>query len=205
MTTVFAFLIRCLSSTFRLRIIDPKNFLTRDRVDPVIYAFWHNRLIGTSPLAKRYGREKIAVLISRSRDGEYIAAIIEAFGFSTIRGSSSKDGAKAIREIREFITDQHGSIAVTPDGPRGPKYRVQAGAIWIASRTDTPIVPVSVNTKSHWRLNSWDRTQIPKPFTKTEFIIGDPIRVDEDLDSDKKKMYQTLLRKRLLDITHWDD
>ena len=204
LTFVFVGLIKCLSYTFRLTIVDPCDFLKRHPIDPVIYAFWHNRLIGTSPLAHRYGREKIAVLISLSRDGEYIADIIEGFGFSTIRGSSSKGGVKAVRDISEYVVNKRHSIAVTPDGPRGPKYVVQPGVIWAASRTAIPIIPVGVNTKHHWRLNSWDQTQIPKPFTETEMIIGEPINVNKNLSSGELKEYQTLLRNRLLEITHWD-
>ena len=200
----FVSLIKCLSYTFRLKIVDPNNFLKREPINPVIYAFWHNRLIGTSPLAKKYGREKIAVLISQSRDGQYIADVIEAFGFYTIRGSSSKGGAKAVRDIQESITGKRCSIAITLDGPRGPKYTVHRGAVWLASRTQIPIIPIGVNTRCHWQLKSWDQTQIPKPFTKTEFIIGNPIHVNYNLKNDGIKDYQTLLYNKLLEITHWD-
>ena len=194
----------CLSRTFRLKVSDPNGRMKSNLPDPAVFVFWHNRLLGLAPLIPRVIRRKVAILISLSRDGGYIAALIHAFDFKTIRGSSSKGGMKALWETREFIRNG-GSIGITPDGPRGPRYTVQPGAVWIASQNHVPIIPVGLNTKRHWHLKSWDQTQIPKPFSEAELIIGEPIHVGRNLNNTKVKDYQKRVRDKLLEITRWDD
>jgi len=196
-------LVNCLSKTFRLSISDPNLVLTKNYEKPAVYICWHNRLLCLPSMTPERLRNKIAVLISLSRDGNYINDLIQALKFQVIRGSSSKGGKAALGNSKNYLLNG-GSLMVTPDGPRGPKYKVQTGVIWMASLAKVPIIPVSLNTKSHWKLKSWDRTQIPKPFTKAELIIGEPIVLGEDLDRKKIKEYQKLVSDHLMAVTHWD-
>lgn len=165
---------------------------------PVIYAFWHGRQVF---LVWSHRKKNIHILVSQSKDGGYIAGITHKFGFGTVRGSSSKDGAKAlvgiIRKGKEGF-----STAFTPDGPRGPLREVQPGVIIAAQKTGLPIIPLASSAKRKYIIRHWDEFHIPSPFNKVSVCHGRPIYVFEN-DDVKKKCFE--LKKAIDDITAASD
>jgi lysophospholipid acyltransferase (LPLAT)-like uncharacterized protein len=139
-----------------------------------ILALWHGRVLP----GLHYFRDRgIVVITSQNFDGEWIAKILHRFGFGTARGSSSRGGARALVQLRRDLADGR-PAAFTVDGPRGPARVVQPGVAFLAGATGQPILPYHVESDRHWTLNSWDRTQIPKPFSTVALVIGDPIHVE---------------------------
>jgi lysophospholipid acyltransferase (LPLAT)-like uncharacterized protein len=168
---------RVWARTLRLRIEDPHDVIGFVRNQPVIFAIWHNRLLmlprvfdPSFPTRQSYG------LISASRDGDMIADWIERSGYGTIRGSSSRKGAAAMRQLMDTLA-ANGNVLFTPDGPRGPVYHVSPGVIFLAQKSSAPIVPIHMEYSSYWRLKSWDRFVVPKPFATLRAIFGQPIQV----------------------------
>jgi lysophospholipid acyltransferase (LPLAT)-like uncharacterized protein len=138
-----------------------------------IMALWHGRIL---PATFYFRRRGIVVITSENFDGEWIARIIERFGYGTARGSTSQGGRKAIRNlVRELSRGR--PAAFTVDGPRGPARVVQPGAVWLAKATGNPVLPFHLEASSHWTARSWDRTQVPKPFSTVALAIGEPIEV----------------------------
>jgi len=150
---------------------------------PVIYCLWHNRIpVALASLdfgMAKWPHEGVAAMISASRDGSLLANIVERFGVQPIRGSSSRRGPQALLEASTWLA-RNFSVVMTPDGPRGPGYRIQDGIIQLAKLSGRPIIPVSSFT--HWKIcmKSWDRLQIPLPFTRCDVRPGDPIWVPRD-------------------------
>ena len=141
-----------------------------------IMAFWHGRVL----TATYYFRNRnIVVMISENFDGEWIARIISRFGYGTSRGSTSHGGQRALLQLkREMEEGKPAGFAV--DGPRGPARKVQPGVVWLAKLTGNPVVPFHLEASKYWSLSSWDRTQIPKPFSTVALAIGAPIEVPSD-------------------------
>ena len=157
-----------------------------------IMAFWHGRIL-TGTLY--FQRRDIVVITSENFDGEWIARIIERFGFGTARGSSSRGGLRAMLQLVRDM-EKGKPAAFTLDGPRGPARVAQPGAIWLGRATGNPVVPFHMEASSKWTANSWDRTQIPKPFTTVSVAIGEPMDVPGDAnDSDLEKTRQELERR----------
>jgi lysophospholipid acyltransferase (LPLAT)-like uncharacterized protein len=141
-------------------------------------AFWHGRVLTATYFFRRRG---IVVMISENFDGEWIARIIESFGFRTSRGSTSRGGQRALLQLkREMERGLPSGFAI--DGPRGPARKAQPGAVWLAKLTGNPVVPFHMEASSYWSLRSWDRTQIPKPFSTVALAVGQPIAVPADAD-----------------------
>lgn len=163
----------------------------------VIYAFWHGRML---ILTYSHRNRKIHVLISQHRDGEYIARIIHRLGFISVRGSTTRGGSRALFEMCEKTTAGF-DVAVTPDGPKGPGFKVHPGAIYIAQRSGMPIVPVTNSAENRWNLSSWDRFLIPKPFSKTVIMLGQPIYVEPESTPEQMEQKRRELEQRLLDLT----
>jgi lysophospholipid acyltransferase (LPLAT)-like uncharacterized protein len=186
--------IRGLGSSLRFDV-RPRDALTRFRRDGrrVIFSFWHGRML----LAAFFGRSRrIAILISRHRDGEYIARVAERLGFVPVRGSTTRGGLQALRGALRRASSGH-DLAFTPDGPRGPRYRVQAGVIYAASRTGLPIVPAGVEAAPAWVLGSWDEFTIPKPFGRAAFRFGEPIEVPPDISGDAIEDARLLVEREM--------
>ena len=167
-------IIRALAITWRFRITNAGAWRElRSRRQPFIFAFWHGTML---PLVWTHRGEGVSVVISEHRDGEIIARIVESFGFKTIRGSSSRGAARAlIGIVREL--ERGSEVAVTPDGPRGPSRRFASGALVAAQRVGVPIVGIGVVASRAWRLNSWDRFMIPKPFSRVQIAYTLPTSV----------------------------
>ena len=172
-----ASLVRLLGHTLRIRAENEESFLeNRKRGQPVIFAFWHSRILLLTYIHRNQG---IAVLVSEHRDGEYIARIIERMGFGTSRGSSTRGGVKGLKGLVRAARDGH-DLAFTPDGPRGPPRRLKPGTLVAARLTGAPIVPIAVGGPRVWRLGSWDSHVVPKPFSRITVRYGEPIVVPRD-------------------------
>ena len=120
-------------------------------------------------------------LISASRDGDLVSILIERSGYGTIRGSTSRKGVIALRQLVDALA-AGSNVLFTPDGPRGPVYEVSPGVIFVAQKSGAPIVPIHMEYSSCWRLKSWDRFCVPRPFSKLRFIIGPPLLVEPTTD-----------------------
>lgn len=184
---------------------------TRRRVlgqgERVIFAFWHNRLLYMIyHLSSRYVRRghPLSAIASPSRDGERLARVIARFGGGVVRGSTGHDGLTGFREMLRRSGRRDGLI-VTPDGPRGPRYRVQDGVIAMARLTGLPIVPVTYGALSPLRLRSWDRFLVPRPHTAVRVLYGDPVWVGDGAGADEREAARRLLEERLTAITRTVD
>lgn len=139
-----------------------------------VYSLWHDRIF----LGTYYLRDRgLVVMTSQSFDGEYIARFIQRLGFGAIRGSSTRGGARAFVAMIKSMNNRH-PMAFTVDGPRGPRYEAKPGPVLLAKKTGNPILPYVVQPRHFWSLNSWDRMQIPHPFSSALVIYGEPIYVD---------------------------
>jgi len=158
-----------------------------------VMAFWHGRIL---PATYYFRRRGIVVITSENFDGEWIARIIERFGYGTARGSTSSGGKRALLQlVREMKAGRPAGF--TLDGPRGPARAAQPGAVWLAMATGNPLLPFHLEASSHWTMKSWDRTQIPKPFSTVSIAIGEPIEVardasDADLDRARAELERRL-------------
>lgn len=167
--------LRALASTWRVSFVNPRIVSDlRLRRQPFIYLLWHGTLL---PLVWAHRNRNVVAMISEHSDGEIIARIVHSIGYKTVRGSSTRGAARALLGACRVIEDG-ACLAVTPDGPRGPAESVAPGAAIISQRTGAPMVPVSLKASSAWRLNSWDRFMIPKPFARVQVAYGDPIIMD---------------------------
>ena len=138
-----------------------------------IMAFWHGRIL---PATVYFQRRGIVVITSENFDGEWIAGIIERFGYGTARGSTSRGAVRALVQMKRDMTAGK-PAAFTVDGRRGPAKVAQPGAIWLAQATGNPIIPFHIESDRHWTANSWDRTQIPKPWATVAIAIGEPLEI----------------------------
>jgi hypothetical protein len=170
-----------------------------------VMAFWHGRIL---PATFYFRGRGIVVITSENFDGEWIARIIERFGYGTARGSTSRGGRRAMRQL---MRDMKGGrpAGFTVDGPRGPARVVQPGAVWLARATGNPVLPFHLEAASSWTLRSWDRTQIPKPFSTVALVVGAPLDVPEgpsapDLESARAEVQRrlTALETRALTLLH---
>ena len=145
---------------------------------PPVMGFWHGRIL---PATYYFRRRGIVVITSENFDGEWIARIIERFGYGTARGSTSRGARRALLQLKRDI-EAGRPAGFTLDGPRGPAKQAQSGAIWLAAATGSPLLPFHIEAARHWTLRSWDRTQIPKPFSMMALAIGAPILVPAGAD-----------------------
>lgn len=145
---------------------------------PIIYAVWHGRIL---LLPRLYGRRGSHVLASRSRDGELVARWLTRFGLVPVRGSSSRGGGEALRQLARALREG-GEVVVVPDGPTGPREILKSGVIALARLSGAPIVPTAVGASREWRLRSWDEFRIPKPFARCVVRFGEPIRIPAGAD-----------------------
>ena len=170
-----ALLVRALATTWRIRVVGDEGLRgEREAGRAVIITLWHGQML---PLLYQHRGEGVAILISEHRDGEIIARIATALGHRTVRGSTTRGAGRALLSmVRQVEAGQ--DIAVTPDGPRGPAKSFAPGALIVAQRTGAAIIPATVVARSAWRLKSWDRFMIPRPFTRIVISYGDAARVN---------------------------
>jgi lysophospholipid acyltransferase (LPLAT)-like uncharacterized protein len=163
-----------------------------------IMAFWHGRILPATYFFRRRG---IVVITSDNFDGEWIAGIIERFGYGTARGSTSRGGLRALLQLtRDMAAGK--PVGFTLDGPRGPAQVAQPGAVWLAKTTGNPILPFHLEASAHWTMKSWDRTQIPKPFAMVALAVGTPIEVPADADDAAQERARRELEAALAALQH---
>jgi lysophospholipid acyltransferase (LPLAT)-like uncharacterized protein len=186
--------IAALASTFRWRTegLEHLESVIESGRQPVL-SFWHGRILPATYFFRRRG---IVVITSENFDGEWIAGIIERFGYGTARGSTSRGARKALLQLtRDMAAGK--AAAFTVDGPRGPARVAQPGAVWLAKATGNPVVPFHLEAARHWTLNSWDQTQIPKPFSTVALAMGEPFTVPADADAAGIEAGRVQLEERL--------
>ena len=200
-----AALIRLLQASVRLEYEDQSGFLRRPENGPAIFCVWHNRLALGMALYDRYARldrpvRGLTALVSASRDGAFLAAVLEKFGVAAARGSSSRRGSQALLELGSRA--QAGfDLAVTPDGPRGPRYVLQEGIIALAAMTGLPIVPVGWHARRKFCLRSWDQFQIPCPLTRVAVTFGPVLTVPRECREAERLRWRDALQQRMQAIT----
>ena len=173
-------LVSLIGSTVRWRIDDGANLLAHTPERPCIFAFWHNRIFLMPYLFRKHWhtrqRDRVAVLVSASKDGEKLTRVLSRFNLICVRGSSSRRGKQALRELSRLVEEGY-DVGITPDGPRGPKYHCQDGVISLSQITQASIIPVSYDLTHKITVNSWDNFMIPLPFTRATLRIGAPLTV----------------------------
>jgi hypothetical protein len=156
-----------------------------------VMAFWHGRIL---PAIYYFRNRGIVVITSDNFDGEWIARIIHRFGFATVRGSTSRNAARAALKARRQMEEGR-PVGVTLDGPRGPALVAQPGAIWLAKATGNPVLPFHIEAARHWTAPSWDAAQVPRPFSMVAVVIGEPLWVPRDAD-------EALLEEKRVALEH---
>ena len=182
----------------RVAIIDPHGYLPD--VESHITVTWHNRLLFFPVIFPHEVRRRTVAVVSPSRDGQYIADLLASLGIKSLRGSSSRKGARALKAAFQAL-ERGCNVSFTPDGPRGPKYQMSRGPIHLASRSGRPIIPVSINASRYWSVNSWDRFQIPKPFSRLDAVLGKAIEIPPDLDDNGIEQWRQIVEQKLMEIT----
>jgi lysophospholipid acyltransferase (LPLAT)-like uncharacterized protein len=194
---------KLLAATLRLDIRDRCGIGNAAQpVTPVIYILWHNRFFCVPPAWHRLcGRHRRTVaLTSASHDGDMVARAMAVFGLGSVRGSSSRRGVAALVGLKRALREGF-DICVTPDGPRGPRYRLQPGIIKLAESTGAPIVPIHVRFASAWRLKTWDRFVIPKPFSRVEVVFDHARTLPRGMDESQFENERLTLETHLTEGT----
>ncbi len=190
-------LLTSLLQTARWEVRGGENFRSGEG-EACVYVLWHGRLLPCSYYNRNRG---LATLISKHHDGDYIAGVVERWwGFEAIRGSSSRGGSSALRQIVRTLRSGT-SVAITPDGPRGPRQKMKTGPVIAAQLAGVPLVPVSAGTATAWWVGGWDRFMIPKPFSRIRLIFGEPIEIARDADAAEVERVSTLVEERLNRLT----
>ena len=168
-------LIAALGRTLRWQVEGYEHYdAIRHQGEQPIFAFWHGRIL---PATWFWRDRDIVVMTSENFDGEWVARIIRRFGYGVARGSTSRGGARALAQLRQEMRAGK-SAAFTLDGPRGPACVAQPGAVWLSGLTGNPILPFHIEAARYWAANSWDHTQMPKPFSRVAVAIGEPVHVE---------------------------
>ncbi len=177
-------ILKLLFLTIRLRLDDREGISRNAFSEPCLLCFWHNRILGITHAFHRFYpkrvRHGVTVLTSPSKDGEILAQFVAAFGMGSVRGSSSRRGSRALLELVRIIRDG-GDIAITPDGPRGPRYSLGPGVILLAQTTGTPIIPMHASFSRAIRMKTWDGFIIPLPFSTISVTVADRINIPKNL------------------------
>jgi len=197
-----ASVIRLWHSTLRVRTLSLDS--TRHPWDPnrrpCVYAIWHDSIF-----AVLGARAKAVALISQHHDGELIARTAKWLGFATVRGSSTRGGAAALREIQQITQGRH--LLITPDGPRGPRHKVKPGLIYAAQTLKRPIVLIGIGYDPYWQIDSWDRSCLPKPFGKIYAVFSEPINIHPLASPSSMSDWCCRIENRFIQISniawHW--
>ena len=192
------FLVKLLSATYRVRIVDPENeakILNRNK--RLVYASWHQRFFPGITFFS--SRKPIAIIISKSRDGEMAARAVNILGWHSVRGSSSKGGKGALEEVKALGSTNH-KIGHIVDGPQGPFGVIKPGLIRIAQYAGLPIVPTITSGENRWEFNSWDRFLVPKPFSRVIIRFGEAVHVPGEMDENEFESVRLKVEARLKEL-----
>ncbi len=192
-------IVRLLSASLRF----DHHSISTTPVDPLqppergsfIYALWHENFL--IPIV-RFGNPNVSALVSRHADGQVLGALVRATGMRVVHGSTKRGGVTAVREL---LRPGVGHVAVTPDGPRGPRRVVQPGIVYLASRTGMQIVPIGVGHRRPWRVKSWDSFVIPRPFSRVRILFGEPYSVPPGLLADALNLHARQIQLELDALT----
>jgi lysophospholipid acyltransferase (LPLAT)-like uncharacterized protein len=191
-------LLDALLGTTRIEALNTEAYEVHERAGrPVVFALWHGRLL---PPTYRHRHKRIVTLASQSGDGEYITRILHHWGFHVVRGSSSRGGDTALRELIRLVRGGR-SVAVTPDGPRGPREKLKPGVLQIAQLTGAPLVPVASAASRAWWFESWDRFLIPKPFARVRIMYGDAFLIPRRADTAELASLAERIEARIAALT----
>ena len=194
---LIGYVTRFLFATCRVRVHGREHCLkTLDSNQQVIATFWHYSLLVVFQLLRKYSG---VAMVSSSRDGEYIARLLEFFGFSTVRGSRNKHGVQALKDMIRFVRSGE-NTAIVADGSQGPPRVAQPGSILLASRTGVPILPMAWSASRYVAIRSWDRTALPIPFSRVDFIFGEPLKVPPNLKAEGIEEHRLMLEQRLNEL-----
>ncbi len=195
-------LIRAWGGTWRVEVHGEQYREEACRYAPFhVYAFWHGRML---PLSYSFREQSFQLLASEHRDGELMGQIVRRLGYGHVRGSSTRGGARAIRElVTRLLAGYH--LGLTVDGPVGPRYIFKPGPIEIAKLSGAPVVPVTAATRNPWVLSSWDAFQIPKPFARVSVRFGSPIVVPPDAGEEMLEQKRREAERELVDLTRMND
>ena len=191
-------LLQLWARTLRYEIDDRAGIVDRPVTENYIGALWHNRLLIFPLVLRRFlPKRSGAALISASRDGDLLADAIHRFRYDVVRGSSSRMGASAVRQLTEVLASGC-DVVITPDGPRGPAYELGPGIIFLAQKSGAAVLPINLEYSSCWRLGSWDRFMVPRPFAKVRVMIDAPYRVGssvtpEEFEAERLALQNTMM------------
>ena len=191
-------LLQIWARTLRYEIDDRLGVVGKPINENYIAALWHNRLLLISYVLKRFTPHRPgAGLISASRDGDLVTALTERFGFDVVRGSSSRLGASAILELTAVLASGR-DVLITPDGPRGPAYDLGPGIIFLAQKSGAAVVPINMEYSAYWRVKSWDKFILPRPFSKVRVIFGQPHHVKSTRTPDEFEAERLRLQNAMM-------
>jgi len=191
-------LLQLWARTLRFEIEDRAGVVGRRVTENYIGALWHNRLLVFPFVLRRFLPQRHgAALISASRDGDLIADVVKRFGYDVIRGSSSRLGTSALLHLTGVLMSGS-DVVITPDGPRGPAYELGPGIIFLAQKSGAAVVPMNLEYSHCWRLGSWDRFIVPRPFAKVRVLINRPYRVTvtttpEEFESERVSLQNAMM------------
>jgi lysophospholipid acyltransferase (LPLAT)-like uncharacterized protein len=191
-------LLQVWTRTLRYEVDDRAGILGKPVTENYIGVAWHNRLLILPTILRRFfPNRRGAALISASRDGDLLTDAIKRFGFDVVRGSSSRLGASAILQLSGVLASGS-DVVITPDGPRGPAYVLGPGMVFLAQRSGAAVLPMNMEYSSCWRIKSWDRFIVPKPFAKVRVIIGRPHRVretdtEEEFEAERQRLQDAMM------------
>ena len=182
--------------TLRKRIVAGEDLLRslQDETRPVILSFWHDRTFFAADFIRTQLTRHVSMTLmtSHSRDGSLVSKLVEGWGVTVIRGSSSKGGVTALRGMVRAVKKTKTSPIMVPDGPRGPKYQFKGGPATLSQLTGIPVLPLGFAAERCWYLKSWDRLIIPKPFSRAAWVLGDPVVVERGTDEEVEEQRRTL-------------
>jgi lysophospholipid acyltransferase (LPLAT)-like uncharacterized protein len=191
-------LLQLWARTLRFEIEDRAGVVGRPVTENYIGALWHNRLLVFPFVLRRFLPQRHgAALISASRDGDLIADVVQRFGYDVIRGSSSRLGASALLHLTGVLMSGS-DVVITPDGPLGPAYELGPGIIFLAQKSGAAVVPMNLEYSRCWRLGSWDRFIVPRPFARVRVLIDRPYRVTatttpEEFESERVSLQNAMM------------
>jgi lysophospholipid acyltransferase (LPLAT)-like uncharacterized protein len=191
-------LLQLWARTIRFQFEDRGGIFALPPSQRLIGVAWHNRLLFLPLAIRRFlPHRQGAALISASRDGAWYVKLVRRFQFDVVRGSSSRKGAAALLQLADYIA-AGGDAVITPDGPRGPVYRLGGGIIFLAQKSGAQVLPMHLEYSSCWRLRSWDRFILPRPFCKARFIVGPTYQVtmtnnEEEFERERRRLEDVLM------------
>jgi lysophospholipid acyltransferase (LPLAT)-like uncharacterized protein len=194
-----AALLLVLRRTLRPRFVHGDDLYARwARGERVILAFWHDRLL-LMPFANAFG-QRVCIMVSRHRDGELISRAVRPLAIETVRGSSTRGWAGALKGMLRAYRDG-ANLAFAPDGPRGPRWTAKSGVVQVARATGAVIVPVGAAARWSRRLGSWDRLVVPLPGSRVVYRAGTPLAVPADADAGMVETLRAVLERELVRVT----